>query len=278
MKTAPHMVSLPCERRGSAAAASRVVVPAWVWCSFMLSGASMLLLVLCVHQPEHSIDYAKWHAMRETCEWSRFSPDIFVLQHAYIWAVAAVGIRHPIAAYCFSFWDEIAEQVFSEKISNLRECWWDTLLLDLLGANLLGVLFGWLCLHLTGIKWYHYPVNRNSAVSYLTFGLARMLMMVNDFFVGYTLFYNVPLSMKLCGYGWHFVRSYLLIHLCSQEIALGFNRWEPIVPMILQSMVDSVCLRPWHARLHVTSLMDFLLSGLIVAFCVKVHLHPHSRQ
>lgn len=39
---------------------------------------------------------------------------------------------------------------------NFHECWWDHLLLDLFGCNLLGIILGHWFIKKTGMKKYHW--------------------------------------------------------------------------------------------------------------------------
>ena len=46
-------------------------------------------------------------------------------------------------------------------LPNFLECWWDHLLLDLLGANLLGMLAGWAVIIIYDIKRFHWVKDSN---------------------------------------------------------------------------------------------------------------------
>ncbi|CAH8553880.1 unnamed protein product [Schistosoma turkestanicum] len=72
--------------------------------------------------------------------------DIFALAHFCGWLIKAVLLRHHIIAWTLSINWEITEVAFSHILPNFNECWWDSLILDILVCNGLGIQCGmWLC-------------------------------------------------------------------------------------------------------------------------------------
>ncbi|CAL8067915.1 unnamed protein product [Calicophoron daubneyi] len=70
--------------------------------------------------------------------------DIFAAAHFVGWAVKAVLLRHRVIAWTLSINWEITEIAFSHILPNFNECWWDSLLLDILLCNGLGIEVGML--------------------------------------------------------------------------------------------------------------------------------------
>ncbi|CAH8866569.1 unnamed protein product [Trichobilharzia szidati] len=82
--------------------------------------------------------------------------DIFALAHFFGWLVKAILLRHHIIAWTLSINWEITEVAFSHILPNFSECWWDSLILDVLVCNGLGIQCGmWLCrwLEMRDYKW-----------------------------------------------------------------------------------------------------------------------------
>ncbi|XP_018653542.1 phosphatidylserine synthase 1 [Schistosoma mansoni] len=72
--------------------------------------------------------------------------DIFALAHFLGWLIKAILLRHHIIAWTLSINWEITEVAFSHILPNFNECWWDSLILDILVCNGLGIQCGmWLC-------------------------------------------------------------------------------------------------------------------------------------
>ncbi|KAK4467883.1 hypothetical protein MN116_008495 [Schistosoma mekongi] len=82
--------------------------------------------------------------------------DIFALAHFFGWLIKAILLRHHIIAWTLSINWEITEVAFSHILPNFNECWWDSLILDILVCNGLGIQCGmWLCrwLEMRDYKW-----------------------------------------------------------------------------------------------------------------------------
>ncbi|CAH8624457.1 unnamed protein product [Heterobilharzia americana] len=82
--------------------------------------------------------------------------DIFAVAHFFGWLVKAILLRHHIIAWTLSINWEITEVAFSHILPNFSECWWDSLILDVLVCNGLGIQCGmWLCrwLEMRNYKW-----------------------------------------------------------------------------------------------------------------------------
>jgi phosphatidylserine synthase 2 len=66
--------------------------------------------------------------------------------HALGWWGKMVMFRDWGVCWLLSVGFEILECSLQFIIPEFKECWWDSLLIDLLGANLLGMAAGWVTL------------------------------------------------------------------------------------------------------------------------------------
>ncbi|GAW81590.1 phosphatidylserine synthase [Plasmodium gonderi] len=79
--------------------------------------------------------------------------DIFVIAHLAGWFIKAIAIRNFFVLNLTSVTFELLELRFQHILPNFYECWWDHILLDILGCNLLGILIG-----LAFMKWLNMPL------------------------------------------------------------------------------------------------------------------------
>ena len=97
--------------------------------------------------------------------------DIFVLGHLVGWLVKSLIFRNNIMAWTMSILFEIHEISLKHWLPNFNECWWDHLLLDLFGMNLLGILLGNLIqrkLKLEKFHWFFDPTDKSEKLSYFS--------------------------------------------------------------------------------------------------------------
>ena len=86
--------------------------------------------------------------------WKRI--DIFVVAHFFGWAFKAIMLRHAGLSWLLSVMWEFTEIAFSHLLQNFKECWWDSIFLDVLLCNGLGIHFGlYLCKKLE-MRTYHW--------------------------------------------------------------------------------------------------------------------------
>ncbi len=82
------------------------------------------------------------------------SIDIYVLAHFVGWFVKYLAIRNIWLAMFMSIFFELLEITFEHWLNNFIECWWDHLLLDVFGMNLLGIIIGYLTVRYFNMKSY----------------------------------------------------------------------------------------------------------------------------
>eukprot|EP00943_MAST-04B_sp_MAST-4B-sp1_P001709 g1709.t1 len=68
--------------------------------------------------------------------------DSFMLAHLFGWVVKALIIRDWYICFLLGFGFEVLEITFQHQLKNFNECWWDHLVLDLFGANMIGIIVG----------------------------------------------------------------------------------------------------------------------------------------
>jgi len=66
----------------------------------------------------------------------------WVLAHSVGWTVKMLAIRNFSAAFLAACVFEIMEVTLLHAVPEFEECWWDSLFLDMLGANVLGMVLG----------------------------------------------------------------------------------------------------------------------------------------
>lgn len=65
-----------------------------------------------------------------------------MLAHLIGWIFKTIIFRNNLITWTMSFAFEFYELSFRHWIPNFYECWWDHILLDLFGCNLLGIIIG----------------------------------------------------------------------------------------------------------------------------------------
>ncbi|KJP87962.1 hypothetical protein AK88_02396 [Plasmodium fragile] len=79
--------------------------------------------------------------------------DVFVIAHLGGWFVKTLAVRNFFVLNLNSVLFELIELRFQHILPNFYECWWDHIILDVLGCNLAGILMG-----LYFMKWLNIPL------------------------------------------------------------------------------------------------------------------------
>ncbi|GAB67116.1 phosphatidyl serine syntase [Plasmodium cynomolgi strain B] len=79
--------------------------------------------------------------------------DVFVIAHLGGWFIKALAIRNFFVLNLNSVLFELIELKFQHILPNFYECWWDHVILDVLGCNLVGILTAFLFM-----KWLNMPL------------------------------------------------------------------------------------------------------------------------
>ena len=116
-----------------------------------------------IYAPDHPSGNAFFHVTDRI--------DVFVLAHSLGWFVKALLIRDLGVSWICSVLFELIELCFAHLLPNFNECWWDAVIFDIFGCNLLGIHAADLVL--TWLGWDKFNFVRNS----LTSGSARYRFM-----------------------------------------------------------------------------------------------------
>lgn len=96
--------------------------------------------------------------------------DVFIAAHLLGWFFRAVMFRNNLLVWTLSLLFEVYELTFRHWLPNFYECWWDHLLLDVFGCNMLGIFLGdWVLKKLGAEKfhWFFKPTEESERMPYL---------------------------------------------------------------------------------------------------------------
>ncbi|GJQ08900.1 hypothetical protein GpartN1_g691.t1 [Galdieria partita] len=93
--------------------------------------------------------------------------DAFVVAHTLGWFVKALMIRDRVVLWLASSLFELLEYLLKGMLPNFNECWWDSIILDLLCCNLVGIELGLIACKILQTKKYSW--RGNDSVSKKTF-------------------------------------------------------------------------------------------------------------
>lgn len=95
--------------------------------------------------------------------------DVYVASHFFGWFVKTLIFRNSIITWTMSIGFELYEVSLKHILPNFHECWWDHLLLDLFGCNLLGILLGNYVIKKFDLKihhWFFEPTEESKKLPY----------------------------------------------------------------------------------------------------------------
>lgn len=96
--------------------------------------------------------------------------DVFILAHLVGWFFKAIIFRNNLFVWTMSILFEIFELTFRHWLPNFYECWWDHLILDVFGCNMLGILLANYVMKKMNIEkfhWFFEPTEKSESLSYL---------------------------------------------------------------------------------------------------------------
>lgn len=82
--------------------------------------------------------------------------DVHFFAHFLGWFAKMIIMRDWYVVWACSLVFELLELTFLYWLPNFAECWWDSLLLDVFGCNLLGSLIGYWFLKFFGVTEFHW--------------------------------------------------------------------------------------------------------------------------
>ena len=95
--------------------------------------------------------------------------DIFIISHLFGWMGKSMIFRNHFMTWMMSIGFELYEYSLKHLLPNFHECWWDHLLLDLFGCNLLGIIIGFSFMKKFNMRPYHWffePTKTTEKMSY----------------------------------------------------------------------------------------------------------------
>lgn len=92
--------------------------------------------------------------------------DNYLTAHLFGWYVKMLIVRNAKLCWILSILFEILEITFRHWLPNFWECWWDHIILDILGCNALGIWLGDLTCKYFEMKTYGWMKNTPAAVVY----------------------------------------------------------------------------------------------------------------
>lgn len=96
--------------------------------------------------------------------------DIFIVAHFIGWFFRAIILRNNLLVWTMSLLFEVYELTFRHWLPNFYECWWDHLLLDVFGCNMLGIFLGNWVMGRLGVEkfhWFFAPTEESERLPYL---------------------------------------------------------------------------------------------------------------
>ena len=153
--------------------------------------------------------------------------DIFVVAHSLGWFVKTLVLRDVKTAWICSILFEIIELCFAHLLQNFNECWWDSVIMDVFGCNMIGIHAADLVLN--GFMKFNFfdratvAYKRRGVANYRAmFAVCLLTILIslidlNFFFLKYIFYF--PTTHFVC-----FLRTILWV-LISIPGAMELNKW-----------------------------------------------------
>lgn len=125
-----------------------------------------------VYEGDYAVDCRVYTPENPTSKFANIvnSIDVYVVCHFFGWMVKAFIFRNQVMVWIMSIGFEIQELTFRYWLANFNECWWDSLILDVLGMNLVGILLGhWIIkkFNIPHIHWFMEPNEQHANMTVL---------------------------------------------------------------------------------------------------------------
>jgi phosphatidylserine synthase 2 len=160
--------------------------------------------------------------------------DIFVVAHSLGWFVKTLVLRDVKTAWICSILFEIMELCFAHLLPNFNECWWDSVIMDIFGCNMIGIYLADFVLTITGATKFNFfdrgflstrkskSENFKAIFSVCLLTILISLIDLNFFFLKFVLYF--PTTHPVC-----YVRTLLWV-LISIPGAWELYRWSSQKP------------------------------------------------
>lgn len=154
--------------------------------------------------------------------------DIFVIAHSVGWFIKALILRDVKTAWVCSILFEVIELCFAHLLPNFNECWWDSVIMDVFGCNMIGIHSADLVLTMTGATKFNFLdravlSSSRRKTSRAIFGVCLMTILIslidlNFFFLKFVFYF--PTTHWVC-----FFRTLLWV-LISIPGAIQLFHWS----------------------------------------------------
>jgi phosphatidylserine synthase 2 len=98
--------------------------------------------------------------------------DMYILAHAVGWWFKMIIVRDLKLCIFLSVLFEFMEITLRHQLPNFWECWWDSLILDIIVCNGFGILIGWLTCRACQMKQYYWGIGKDSRTQTGRFSMA----------------------------------------------------------------------------------------------------------
>lgn len=88
--------------------------------------------------------------------------DMYIIAHSFGWWIKMLIVRDVKLCVFLSVFFEFLEISLRHQLPNFWECWWDSLILDVVVCNGAGIYFGWLTCRMFQVKQYYWGVGDDS--------------------------------------------------------------------------------------------------------------------
>lgn len=135
--------------------------------------------------------------------------DRFVLAHLFGWSIKALLIPHRPILYTASITFELLEWALTDIIPTLKECWWDSWLLDVFTCNLIGIECALYIKRCSLRKTLCYPHKRRVySPALCTLIICAMLLTdINAFLLKHVLYIHSTSQLNLYRLGFYILLS-----------------------------------------------------------------------
>ncbi len=175
--------------------------------------------------------------------------DEFMLAHLFGWIVKSLIVRDWYVCFLLGLGFEALEVTFQHQLANFNECWWDHLILDLFGANMIGIFIGMQIVKFLNSREYDWVGNTMSKLKSRKKRFIRVMYQLTPY--TYETF-----DWKMFSSTWHFcVILIMIIPFLTSEVCffyikhhLWISTTSPIflTCLVIRSALSAHALREWY--------------------------------
>lgn len=160
--------------------------------------------------------------------------DVHFVAHLGGWWFKMMIIRDTKIAWIISITFEFVEISFRHMLPNFWECWWDQLLLDLFGCNMLGIILGAWTMKYMGVSrlnWiYKKPTGKNDNLSPMANAMVKFRPDVMSTY-NWQMFTNLKRYCQVLFYIW------FVLSVDSMNFFVKYVLWVPAESDLLKARV-----------------------------------------